>query len=292
MKAREAVTAGLAENIDRMLAVEPDVRADAEDSVHQMRVATRRLRSLLRSYRKLFRKSEAAELNAELKWLAGLLGVARDAEVRAERFAALPAGDRGDEASAAVVNRLAEAQRAAYAQAHTAVLEALDSDRCAALRETVERWRTDPPVRGKRGRESAEKVFRAVLEGDTERLRTRIRTEHELAEHDHTADERLEALHDIRKAAKRLRYSAEAAVGVLGDHADELRAQAKRVQSVLGDHRDAIEAARVILASATESEGTGTHPDTDIYVRLAAAEEASGEQELTRYPEAARAFTE
>ncbi|WP_067859276.1 CHAD domain-containing protein [Nocardia shimofusensis] len=315
-KAGKAVTEALGEDIDRMLGAEPDVRADAYDSVHQMRVATRRLRSVLRSYRRLFRKSETTELSAELKWLAGLLGVARDAEVRAERFAALPAtgaageaeaddngGQAGDSTDAgaeldsgkdadggqtAVVDRLAEAQRSIYAEAHAEVLDALDSDRYADLRRTLEHWRTDPPLRGKRGHASARKVFRAVLDGDTERLRTRI-----LAEPDLPEDERVEALHDIRKAAKRLRYSAEAAVRVLGDDADDLRARAKQVQSVLGDHRDAVEAAQVILAAASEAEAahTATVADTDIYILLAAAEEAAAARELERYPEAAQAFT-
>ncbi|MBF6357126.1 CHAD domain-containing protein [Nocardia higoensis] len=317
-KAGKAVTTALAEDIERMLGAEPDVRADAYDSVHQMRVATRRLRSVLRSYRTLFRRSETEELSAELKWLAGLLGVARDAEVRAERFAALPdTGDEGEAPTAesektddavdsdgepddgagtadshdrrkTVVDRLVEAQRARYADAHAEVLTALDSERYAELRETLEHWRTDPPLRGKRGRAPAAKVFRAVLDRDTERLRTRISTEPDLPE-----DDRVEALHDIRKAAKRLRYSAEAAALVLGEDAADLSARAKKVQSVLGDHRDAVEAAQVILAAASRAEAvhTATVADIDLYVRLAAAEEAAAARELERYPEVAQAFT-
>jgi len=281
-KAGKAVTRALAEDIERMFDAEPDVRADAYDSVHQMRVATRRLRSVLRSYRALFRRTATADLSAELKWLAGLLGVARDAEVRAERFAALL--DNGGHA--AVATRLVDAQRAIYANAHAEVLEALDSDRYAELRETLERWRTDPALRGKRGDAPAKKVFRNVLERDTERLRTRIHAEPDLPD-----DERVEALHDIRKAAKRLRYSAEAAVQLLGDDADELRGQAKKVQTILGDHRDAVEAAQTILAAATEAEATNAGADTDIYLQLATAEEAAAGRELARYPEAAQAFT-
>ena len=63
-KAGKAVVAALRDDIDRLLAAEPDVRADAEDSVHQMRVATRRLRSVLRSYRRLFHTKRAAATEA------------------------------------------------------------------------------------------------------------------------------------------------------------------------------------------------------------------------------------
>ncbi|HLS79253.1 MAG TPA: CHAD domain-containing protein [Nocardia sp.] len=291
MNAGEAVAGGLSENIDRVLGTEPDVRADAFDSVHQMRVATRRLRSVLRSYRGLFRGSEARALEAELKWLAGLLGVARDAEVRAERFAGL-AGDDDDPVRAAVVDRLVRTQREIYARAHRDVLDALDSDRLAALRDTLARWRADPPVRRRRGAAPAEEVFGAVLRRDTERLRARIGRERALAAGEHTADQRIEALHEIRKAAKRLRYSAEAAIVVLGEDADTLRARAKEVQSVLGDHRDAVEAAQTILATAASAEGADSTAGTDLHVRLAAAEEAAAERELARYPEAARSFAD
>ena len=47
-----------------------------------------------------------------------------------------------------------------------------------------------------------------------------------------------EALHDVRKAAKRLRYTAEAAVPVLGRPVAELVSTLKGVQQVLGDRQD------------------------------------------------------
>jgi CHAD domain len=61
--------------------LEPKVRADEFDSVHQMRVTTRRLRATLRSFGTVIPRSATSELAAELKWLGGLLGEARDGEV-------------------------------------------------------------------------------------------------------------------------------------------------------------------------------------------------------------------
>ncbi|WP_052355004.1 CHAD domain-containing protein [Arthrobacter sp. I3] len=66
---------------------DPMVRQDAHDAVHKMRVATRRMRSVLATYRKLLDDAETVKtLRNELKWLAGLLGEARDAEVMHARL--------------------------------------------------------------------------------------------------------------------------------------------------------------------------------------------------------------
>ena len=56
--AAEAVVAAVRSDVDRLVGAEPSVRADAYDSIHQMRVATRRLRSVLRSFRGVFDKDD------------------------------------------------------------------------------------------------------------------------------------------------------------------------------------------------------------------------------------------
>ena len=65
---------------------DPDVRRDLPDAIHKMRVATRRLRSALATYRPVVDREAGDQLRAELKWLAGELGGARDAEVQREHF--------------------------------------------------------------------------------------------------------------------------------------------------------------------------------------------------------------
>lgn len=284
--AGDAFVAALREDIDRLLAAEPEVRADAEDSVHQMRVATRRLRSVLRSYRKLLAGKPAAAMRAELKWLAGLLGEARDAEVRADRFATLLAdhAERADPAEFdAVTARLVEAERQHYRTAHDEVLAALDSARYRELREELSGWRTDPPLRPARAEAAAPDVFREVLRRDLDRVESLIRAEA-------TVDprERVELLHEIRKSAKRLRYASEAAEQVLGDEAADRGDRAKKLQTVLGDHRDAVESHRAILDRASEAVTAGEN--ADLYELLAAAEEAAAGRELSRYPATAAAL--
>ncbi|QIS19004.1 CHAD domain-containing protein [Nocardia terpenica] len=272
-----ALVAALTDDVDRLLAAEPAVRDDIPDAVHKMRVATRRLRSVLRSYRKVFHRTPIDETRSELRWLAGVLGVARDAEVRAERFAA-----HLDEQSAQerrIGRRLVAAERARYAAAHRVVLEALDSQRYTRLVRRLEELRTDPPLRRKRSRREATKVFATVLRTEFRALRRLIKAEPEVAE-----DAHVEHLHDIRKAAKRLRYAAEAADEVLDGPAVELAGRAKKLQSVLGDHRDAIEAMTTIRHRATRARSPH---GIAAYDRMYHTESAAARKALSDYPAAA-----
>ncbi|WP_040776630.1 CHAD domain-containing protein [Nocardia pneumoniae] len=284
-KAGVALGAALRDDIDRLLAAEPEVRSDAPDSVHQMRVATRRLRSVLRSYHGLFVKEPVAAMVAELAWLAGLLGEARDAEVRADRFAALLA-DHGAQTPPAelgpVTARLVLAERDHYRRAHDAVLTALDSERYRELRDELSRWRTEPPLRHSRVTAEAAEVFGEILHGDLDRVESLVRAEPTVA-----ATERIDLLHDIRKSAKRLRYSCEAAAQEVADAAD-LGNRAKQLQTVLGDHRDAVESHRTILDRAAEAAAAGE--PADLYEILADAEDAAAGRELSRYPATAAAL--
>ncbi|MGW0251842.1 CHAD domain-containing protein [Nocardia goodfellowii] len=319
VSAGTAFIAALSSDIDRLLAAEPEVRSDADDSVHQMRVATRRLRSVLRSYRMLLPRDQADEIRKELKWLAGLLGVARDAEVRADRFAKLlaehaeaftdsaeidtvtgktvddPGGSASDDSTrvaapiataddlAKITARLVTAEHARYDGAHAQILAALDSDRYRTLRNTLSNWKSELPLRPSRAAVPAADFFRVVLQRDHERIEAFLRAEPSTA-----PDDRIEMLHDIRKSAKRLRYSCEAAAEVLGEEATGLGHHAKHLQSVLGDHRDAIESHAAIVSRAAEAEAAGEN--SALYHLLAAAEDRAADGELEHYPAAAEAL--
>jgi CHAD domain-containing protein len=84
----EALTAYIAAQVRTMLQYDPRVRLAEYDSVHKMRVAVRRTRSILRTYRSALDPAEAAPLDTELRWLADALGEVRDLEVLQERFEA------------------------------------------------------------------------------------------------------------------------------------------------------------------------------------------------------------
>ncbi|MEV6073102.1 CHAD domain-containing protein [Nocardia sp. NPDC052001] len=299
-----ALVDALAADVDRLRAAEPEVRQDLPDSVHKMRVATRRLRSLLRSYRGAVTRKAGGELSDELRWLAGLLGVARDAEVRGERFAALlgeggglfddpveespkrksvgkkkPVPDEAatDEKSTPRMDfgaQLVAEERARYEAAHAEAVAAFDTHRYRALLDRLGAMLNDPPLRAAKADAPATEVFTGVLRHDFRDLRRLVRTEPQGSE-----AERIERLHDIRKAAKRLRYSAEAAAAVLGEPATLLGRRAKQLQTVLGDHRDAIEALETLRAHSAAADEPG-------YQRMCDAEEAAAAKALEEYPAA------
>ena len=85
--AGDVVRRALSSSVIRLLRHDPGVRLgiDAED-VHQARVATRRLRSDLRTFRPLLDEAWAEALRDDLRWLGGELGRVRDAEVLRDRL--------------------------------------------------------------------------------------------------------------------------------------------------------------------------------------------------------------
>ncbi len=79
--AGQVILAYLRDQARRLISLDPMVRMHEPDSVHQMRVTTRRLRSTLRSFRRVAGNAETERLAAELRWLGRALGAARDGEV-------------------------------------------------------------------------------------------------------------------------------------------------------------------------------------------------------------------
>src|SRR2546423_3425413 len=83
----DAITAYLSQQRDAIRSNDPGVRAGDPDAVHDMRVATRRSRSTLRTFRPLFDPT-VQRLRDELRWLGQALGQVRDGDVMAARLAA------------------------------------------------------------------------------------------------------------------------------------------------------------------------------------------------------------
>ncbi|MFZ6004533.1 MAG: CHAD domain-containing protein [Actinomycetota bacterium] len=227
---RNVVTAALASGLKQLLEHEPGVRlgGDPED-VHQARVAARRLRSDLRTFRDLLDDHRIGPLREELRWLGAELGTVRNADILLQRLrpqvSSLPAADQ--RAGGGLLRRL-EAERAA---AGSGLVAALDSDRYGALVEALTRVSGHPPLRA-----AADASARRALPG---LVRTPWR-------HLATAVDRLgkhpddDALHLIRIRVKRVRYAAEAAAPVVGKPAKRFARAMADVQSVLGDLQDAV----------------------------------------------------
>ena len=247
--AGDVVLAYLQQHAARLGVQDPLVRADEPDSVHQMRVATRRLRSTLQTFGEVIPRSGTGEILGELKWLGGVLGEARDAEVLASRLAenvrTIPAEVVLGPVQARVQGHFAPVKAAARAN----VLAALDSARYFALRDALDELLADPPLSAEAARPAGR-----VLPGAARRTYRRTRRRMRQAGHTPPGRPRELAYHEARKAAKRARYAGEAVSPVLGRGARRFTRQMKKIQSVLGDHQDA-----VVARGVDRELGIGAH---------------------------------
>ena len=185
----------------------------------------------------------------ELKWLGGVLGEARDAEVLASRLAhnlrTLPPELVLGPAEARVQGHFAPIQAAARKN----VLAALDSPRYFALRDALDELLADPPLSAEAVR-PAGRVLPATARRSYRRTRRRVRQ----AGHTPPGAGQEAAYHEARKAAKRARYAGEAVSPALGGDARRFTKQMKKIQSVLGDHQDA-----VVARGVDRELGIGAH---------------------------------
>lgn len=252
--AGETATGYLRGQLTAILALDPAVRRNEEDAVHRMRVATRRARSALKSFRKELDRAVTDPVGDELKWLAGVLGAERDREVLAARLAARFAELDPRLATADVSHRL-DAQAGPSAEQHQAVVRALDGPRYFALLDALEALTTAPPHRPGADRAAARGAIRTVRR-DLKRVRSRV--EAALAATPGTAKD--VALHEARKAAKRARYSAEAVRPVLGKPAKKHKARMKHLQQLLGEHQDGVLARQALERAAAQARAAGEDP--------------------------------
>ncbi|MFD3807090.1 CHAD domain-containing protein [Streptomyces sp. NPDC058611] len=237
---------------DTLVAQDPAVRRNLPDSVHQMRVATRRLRSAFKTYRKVLDRDATDPVGEELRWLAAELGVDRDQEVLLERIQTRLGELTRTLVTGPVRSRLRVWNATRRAGSRRRALAVLDGKRYVALLDALDVLLDDPPLRDAAARPAREVLPAAVLR-DFERLAGRVGDALAM-EQGHDRDL---ALHDARKAAKRARYAAEAAVPALGKPAKRLAEAVKSVQSLLGDHQDGVVAREALRGLAAQAQGAG-----------------------------------
>ncbi len=266
-----------------MLAEDPRMRSNEADAVHKMRVSTRRMRSALASYRTFIAAEPAREVRDELKWLAGLLGAARDAQVLRSRLQALVEAQPADLVMGPVQQRIAEELLAEYQSARGAALQTLDSDRYLGLLSQLEQLVTAPGFTPKADAPAAQSAAR-MLKRDRRRLHRQVRQARSAG----SEDQQSEFLHRARKDAKRLRYAAEVAQPVRTKGSSELIAGAEHLQKILGEHQDSVVSREYLRRWGAEGARSGKNGFT--YGRLHALEERRGEQARKRFRKAWAGF--
>jgi CHAD domain-containing protein len=217
------------ERNDPVVRIDPDVEA-----LHDLRVAVRRTRAVLRAARDLFDGEWVDRLRDELKWLGGELGPARDLDVlilhlREERK------EVGSEATP-IIRRLERERRGARRRAVTA----LNNDRYLALLDELHVAVEHPPV------QTADVRLARVAAREYEKLRRDV-----AALGPEPTDD---ALHRARIRGKRARYAAELAEPIAGKRAGKFVKAAKQFQDVIGEHQDAIVAEQRIRAFAESAD--------------------------------------
>jgi CHAD domain-containing protein len=233
--AGQVVVAYLRAQADVLKSADPAVRRDEPDSVHQMRVTSRRLRSTLQAYPAVLESEATAHLQAELQWLGQVLGDARDGEVLAAHLEGLLDQLPPELLLGPVRATVTEHFAPRIAAARRAVLRQLDSRRYLALLDELDGLLADPPLTPAAA-DPASDVLPGQIAKAYRRLRRRIRHARSLP----PGEARDAALHSARKAAKRTRYATEVMVAVAGRHAGRLVGRMKKIQSVLGGHQDAV----------------------------------------------------
>jgi CHAD domain-containing protein len=233
--AAEVVGAHLREQLAELEHWDVLTRWDAPDSVHKLRVATRRLRSALATFRPLLDRSQTDPLRDELKWIAGLLGKARDLEVSHDYLAQTIAYEPVELMIGPVPQHVDRELSGEYRAARDRAVEAMSTERYFALVDQLRALAADPPWTPD-AEKRARKLLHARVDAEFKRLRKRVAATEAAAD----PEERATRLHDVRKAAKRTRYAAEALAPVYGTDAERFAAAAERVQEVLGDHHDAV----------------------------------------------------
>jgi CHAD domain-containing protein len=223
----------------RMLAHDPGTRLGADpESLHQLRVATRRLRAFLRAGRPLLDPEWADALRAELGWLGSALGPARDLDVLVDHLDREVARlDGSDVAGGKALLRELARERGTVRRR---LVRALRSERYLALLDRVEAAGHPPPAPATGEAATPTEIWRS----EHARLRKAVRSL------DSEPDDA--ALHAVRIKVKRARYAAELA------RLDGYVRSAKALQDVRGVHQDAV------VAEARLRGLAATHPEAAV----------------------------
>jgi CHAD domain-containing protein len=235
------------------------------EHLHQMRVACRRLRTLLREARAMLVPEWMEPLREEIGWLGDELGAVRDLDVLRQHLSdEVAALDSADARGGALLIRALEAERRGRREA---LVTALRSERYVALLGALEEASRKPQIA------EADVSLEGVAGDAFKRLRKAVRR---------LGDEPSDAaLHEVRIKVKRARYAAELVSPAAGKRVERFIERAKEFQDVLGEYQDAVVARERIRALAARGHGIA---GAFVAGRLLEREEARRVEILRRFP--------
>jgi CHAD domain-containing protein len=258
----EHIRAKLQAQINQMLIHDPGTRLGRDiEALHQMRVATRRMRAIFRSVRTFLEPEWTKKIRQEVGWIGSLLGEVRDWDVLLESLGKEYFGMNSKEERAFLhIQKIFQDERSL---ARGRLLEGLGSDRYLDLLNTLEDslahlpFQSDHPIMA----DLARKAF-AKLEECVESTQGRFPEKE---------------LHHIRILVKRARYTVELSEPFLRKHAKPFLQQAKSLQDVLGQHQDALVLEHQLLSHRTLTRSPGV-----AFVKGILVERCRNRQKATR----------
>ena len=264
---RRAARVAMWPQVARLLELEAALREpSADEDLKRYRVATRRLRAALRVFAEALPRKAVRDIAPELGDLARAVGRVRDLDVRIAgltAWATSRAGTSNDDVEPLRAAWAAERVAAAIEMGHR--LEAKSHARLLGKLGELVGDEDEASKRGARG--VRDRAGSAVWAG-FERLRSSASD---------LADVDLEALHDLRIRAKRLRYTLEFLAPVLGADRAWLVARLIEVQDHLGALNDADLAATATQAFLNQDEAAITDAQRQAIEAFAASRMATVE---------------
>jgi CHAD domain-containing protein len=268
----DVVRAALASSVVRLMRHDAGVRIgeDPED-VHQARVASRRMRSDLRTLQGFVDPEWSASLRVDLGRLGGELGAVRDAEVLIQRLRSrlgrLPTED------VRVAERLIGGLERTRAEARSRLLASMRGLAYMDLLDRLVDAARSPALVEELAERPATEVLGAVMERPWQHLRNTVEGL--------SASSPDEEYHAARIRAKRVRYASEAVAPVFGKPARGFAAAAAALQDALGEHQDA-----VIAEAWLRQAGIGNAHQSFVAGELAAFERSAADEARGAWPDA------
>jgi CHAD domain-containing protein len=245
--AGQVVSAMLRQAVLRIAATEPQVRRGEVEGIHRLRTTTRRLRSELRALESFAEQEWREHIEEELKWLAERLGDVRDMDILLARLKKGAARTEQGDASEVALGPLFSKYELRRAQTAWSLSEALHSDRYRGLLASLEQAAAEPALTAAAA-EPCRTALPPAARGAWGRLKKGGRCLR-------PADQDQE-FHNLRKEAKRARYTAELIAPLIDGGAakgsDRFIRLVTQVQDVLGEHQDAVVAAHEIELGLAE----------------------------------------
>jgi CHAD domain-containing protein len=239
----------LTRQIAELKRCDSQMRRHRDEGVHHARVACRRLRSALATFRPLVDREVTDPVRDEIQWLGRALADARDSTVVRERLREMIEEEPDDAVVGPVFSRLDTTFDERATAAWRLVDETLASERYLALLTALDRLLTDPPWTEK-ARLPAEEVLPTRVRKEWRRLKRRMASAQEAEDPD-------AELHEVRKDAKRLRYAAETVHTVWGKDAKRLAKAARKLTSHLGERQDTVMSRPGLLEIAADADAAG-----------------------------------